>query len=165
MQPIADICAESASSKRTRTLPLLFAMSAIALSAQTYTTLFSFPCSGADGAGPDAPLVQDTDGSLYGTTYLGGNASGGTIYKITPGGVFTTAYDICMPDGKCPLDIGPYAPVTEASNGRLYGTTLGTAELDSNTGAVFEATGGANLKLLHFFCTEPGCADGLNPGD
>jgi uncharacterized repeat protein (TIGR03803 family) len=100
---------------------------------------------------------------LYGTTYLGGNASGGTVYKITPGGKFTTAYDICMADGRCPLDIGPYAQVTQADDGLLYGTTLGTAEIYTNPGAIFVATGG-KLHRLHFFCTERGCADGFNPG-
>jgi uncharacterized repeat protein (TIGR03803 family) len=141
----------------------LVAASAWALGAQTYTTLFTFPCSGVDGAGPDASLIQDTDGNLYGSTYLGGNASGGTIYKITPGGTFTTAYDICLADGQCPVDIGPSAPLTEAADGRLYGTTLGTAEIESNPGAIFVAAGG-KLHLLHFFCSESGCADGFNPG-
>jgi hypothetical protein len=59
---------------------LLVAASAAALGAQMYTTLFTFPCSGVDGGGADASLIQDTDGNLYGTTYLGGNASGGTVY-------------------------------------------------------------------------------------
>jgi uncharacterized repeat protein (TIGR03803 family) len=149
--------------RRFGALTLLLAGSAAMLAAQTYSTLFTFPCSGVDGAGPDSAPVQDSNGILYGTTYLGGNASGGTIYSITTGGVFRTAYDICMADGQCPLDIGPYEPVVEATNGRLYGTTLGTAEIEGNPGAIFVANGG-QLALVHFFCSEPGCADGYNPG-
>jgi hypothetical protein len=56
------------------------------------TTLYSF-CSQsncADGANPDAALVQDTDGTFYGTTHSGG-ASGactggcGTVFSLAVG--------------------------------------------------------------------------------
>src|SRR5215469_15671667 len=65
------------------------------------TTLYSF-CSEVnctDGSNPDVGLVQATNGDLYGTTVEGGaNANCpisigcGTVFKITPGGIFTTLH-------------------------------------------------------------------------
>ncbi len=41
----------------------------------TFTTLYNFT-GGTDGGQPYGPLLQHTDGLLYGTTYVGGNVSG-----------------------------------------------------------------------------------------
>jgi uncharacterized repeat protein (TIGR03803 family) len=52
------------------------------------TTLYSF-CSQAncaDGSAPQGGLVQDTNGTFYGTTYSGGTGDGlGTIYSLSVG--------------------------------------------------------------------------------
>ena len=89
--------------KRAYAAIVLGAMTAIALPAQTFTTLFSFSFGGTAGAGPFAGLVQATNGSLYGTTYQGGAPSAycpttpncGTVFKITPTGALTTLYSFC----------------------------------------------------------------------
>jgi uncharacterized repeat protein (TIGR03803 family) len=47
------------------------------------TVLFSFSGS-ADGANPEAGLVFDQKGNLYGTTFRGGDYGGGVVFKITP---------------------------------------------------------------------------------
>jgi uncharacterized repeat protein (TIGR03803 family) len=63
------------------------------------TTLYSF-CSQSgcpDGIAPDATLVQDTNGNLYGTTFGGANRPSGTVFKISPGGKLTTLYRFCSP--------------------------------------------------------------------
>ncbi len=52
------------------------------------TTVVSF--NGANGSGPQAPLVQGSDGNFYGTTTYGGPNGGGTVFKMTPAGVLTT---------------------------------------------------------------------------
>jgi uncharacterized repeat protein (TIGR03803 family) len=41
---------------------------------------------------PLAGLVQGTGGELCGTTGAGGMPNSGTIFKLTPGGTFTTIY-------------------------------------------------------------------------
>ena len=51
------------------------------LSAQTLTTLAVF--NGTNGESPQSPLVQGTDGNLYGTTAGGGTVNQGTFFKIT----------------------------------------------------------------------------------
>jgi uncharacterized repeat protein (TIGR03803 family) len=48
-----------------------------------YTNLYSFTGSPADGARPEAALVQGSDGSFYGTTYYGGTNNIGTMFKLT----------------------------------------------------------------------------------
>lgn len=52
------------------------------------TNLFSFN-GGGNGSGPCAPLVQGTDGALYGTTIYGGTYGNGVIFRITTNGLFS----------------------------------------------------------------------------
>jgi uncharacterized repeat protein (TIGR03803 family) len=73
------------------------------------TTLYSF-CSATnctDGLYPFVGLVQGTDGNFYGTTTGGGDAAGGTAFKITPAGTLTTLYNFCSEtdctDGDYPI--------------------------------------------------------------
>jgi uncharacterized repeat protein (TIGR03803 family) len=49
----------------------------------TPTTLHSF--DGTDGNGPDAALVQATNGTFYGVTYDGGASNYGTIFSLAVG--------------------------------------------------------------------------------
>src|SRR2546429_7232351 len=55
-----------------------------AATAQTFTSLASF--NQANGANPEAQLVQGLDGNLYGITPLGGKNLNGALFKITPTG-------------------------------------------------------------------------------
>ena len=75
--------------KRMNVLVLLQCIAtAITLPAQTYTALSTFDDS--DGASPYAGLVQATDGNFYGTTFFGGAANAGTVFKVTPSDTLTT---------------------------------------------------------------------------
>jgi uncharacterized repeat protein (TIGR03803 family) len=56
-------------------------------SSGTLTTLYSF-CSQSgcpDGTGPYPGLVQDTNGDFYGTTFSGGSAGDGTVFRLSVG--------------------------------------------------------------------------------
>ncbi|MFZ1007121.1 MAG: choice-of-anchor tandem repeat GloVer-containing protein, partial [Candidatus Sulfotelmatobacter sp.] len=115
----------------------------------TLTTLYSFCAQSgcADGSSPWAGLVQATNGDLYGTTTAGGANGGGTVFKITPSGAFTTLYSFCAlsncTDGKL-----PYGGLIEASNGDLYGTT-GEGGTSLYYGTIFKITLGGTLTTLY----------------
>jgi uncharacterized repeat protein (TIGR03803 family) len=84
------------------------------------TTLHNF--DGTDGALPSAGLVLATDGNFYGTTVEGGGGCGnygcGTLFQMSPEGVLTTLHHFDEVEG-----YHPAAPMTQATNGSLYGTT------------------------------------------
>src|ERR1700724_3031658 len=56
--------------------------------AQELTTLYSFTGSG-DGANPDAGLIADPAGNLYGTAINGGASGQGTVFPLDPSGNLT----------------------------------------------------------------------------
>src|ERR1017187_6619290 len=150
--------------KRACAVLVLCATTAIALPAQiaTLTTIHRF-CSQSgcpDGLQPVAGLVQATNGDLYGTTGGGGTNSGGTVFKITPGGTLTTLNSFC-PQTNCTDGFGPNAGLVQAANGDLYGTTNGGGT--NNSGTVFKITPGGTLTTLYSFCSQSGCTDGAFP--
>ena len=90
----------------------LCVISALNLSAQTFTGLYGF--KGADGSHPYAGLVQGSDGNLYGTTSDGGVNGSGNVFRITPSGTLTSLYDFCAQpnclDGQFPSPHWSWAP-------------------------------------------------------
>jgi uncharacterized repeat protein (TIGR03803 family) len=123
----------------------------------TLTTLHNF-CSQsgcADGQGPGGPLVQGTDGNLYGTTSAGANTacSGGcgTVFKITTTGTLTTLHSFDLTDG-----VDPNAGLIQATDGNFYGTTYSGGSNNSSyssgtCGTVFKITPAGTLTTLHTF--------------
>jgi uncharacterized repeat protein (TIGR03803 family) len=89
----------------------------------TFTTLYNFD-GGIDGARP-SPLMQATDGNLYGTTYWGGAIQSGAIFRITPSGTLSTLYSLCsnIPGVGCADGLAPSAGLVQGPDGLLYGTT------------------------------------------
>lgn len=110
----------------------------------TYTTIFrSFPVNGTDCSqgwcGPQAKLVMDTAGNLYGTTQGGGAYGAGTVFKLTRasvGWVYTSLHDFTGQGGSD--GAFPVSSLIFDANGNLYGTASegGTG----NNGTVFEIT-------------------------
>ncbi|HEY3638330.1 MAG TPA: choice-of-anchor tandem repeat GloVer-containing protein [Rhizomicrobium sp.] len=89
----------------------------------TETLLYSF-AAGNDGREPNAPLLLDSSGNLYGTTVLGGSTGCkglgcGTVFKLTPGGTETVLYAF----KNYKYGLGPNGGLAADSQGNLYGTT------------------------------------------
>ena len=57
----------------------------------TEQVLYSF-AGGTDGADPQAALLRDGSGNLYGTTHQGGTSNRGTVFMIAPDGKETVLY-------------------------------------------------------------------------
>jgi|HubBroStandDraft_1064217.scaffolds.fasta_scaffold41147_1 uncharacterized repeat protein (TIGR03803 family) len=130
-----------------------------------FTTLSSLPvCNNLQ-----CPLVQGTDGNLYGITDYGGNTnencpSGcGTIFKITPNGTLTTLYSFCAQNG-CTDGGYPTGGLIQATDGNLYGTASSYGA--NGYGTVFKITLGGMLTTLYSFCSQVvtgSCTDGAVP--
>jgi uncharacterized repeat protein (TIGR03803 family) len=137
-------------------MPLvLCGAAAMALPAQTFTTLESF--DGTNGAGPAwGALLQGLNGSLYGTTLLGGT-SGGTVFTISRTNAFTSLTSN--------LDGGsqPFSGLVLAPSGELYSTTYFGGP--HSAGEVFKMSASGAATALYGFCPSPqtNCPDGENP--
>jgi uncharacterized repeat protein (TIGR03803 family) len=83
------------------------------------TVLHNFRGSPNDGEAPQAGLVRDTAGNLYGTTVFAGSYGFGTVFKINPRGGETVLYSFTGgADGAY-----PYSGLILDAAGNLYGTT------------------------------------------
>jgi uncharacterized repeat protein (TIGR03803 family) len=129
----------------------------------TETVLYTF-AGGSDGDTPQAGLIEDSAGNLYGTTYEGGTGCTyfgcGTVFKIAPGGTKTTLYSFKGgTDGAT-----PYSGLIAGSSGNFYGETSeggGTGCSGYGCGTVFELAADGTETVLHAFA---GGSDGAGPG-
>jgi uncharacterized repeat protein (TIGR03803 family) len=124
-----------------------------------YTVLHSFT-GGADGSRPQAGVVRDSAGNLYGTTWNGGSANdAGIVYKLDAAGHETVLYTFTGgADGG-----NPTASPIRDSAGNLYGTTQyagNTPGCIGGCGVVFKLDATGQYTLLYTFT---GGADGGNP--
>jgi uncharacterized repeat protein (TIGR03803 family) len=128
----------------------------------TETVLHSFcqQMGCPDGYYPQAGLVMDTNGNLYGTTLYNGAFGGGTVFKISSDGTATTFYNFCTATG-CKNGRYPQAGLILDTNGNLYGTTYGGGA--HGNGTVFELSPSGAETVLHSFCARTGCSDGSHP--
>ncbi len=126
--------------------------------------LHSFGIHAGDGISPQADLIFDAAGNLYGTTYGGGAYGGGTVFELIPtgGGLWIERklhnFGINSDDG-----IHPMAGLIFDAAGNLYGTTYGGGAYGGGT--VFELMprqgGGWTEKKLHNFGISSD--DGIHP--
>jgi uncharacterized repeat protein (TIGR03803 family) len=134
-----------------------------------------------DGDGPEAGLIFDAKGNLYGTTAYGGsNSNSGTVFELSPpsppGGAWTETvlYSFCANYGgyNCLDGALPVSQLTLDAAGNLYGTTSqggsGTPKSGAGPGTVFELSHGPNgwtETVLYNFCSVGNgyCPDGTLP--
>lgn len=105
--------------------------------AWTETVLYSFT-GGSDGSIPQAGVIFDNEGALYGTTTLGGAGSSGTVFKLTPpakGGTTWTETVLYSFSGGSDGN-SPASGLIADARGALYGTTAGGGA--NGVGAVFK---------------------------
>jgi uncharacterized repeat protein (TIGR03803 family) len=90
-----------------------------------------------EGSNPSGSLVLGADGNFYGTCYQGGSFGRGTIFKMTPAGIYTVLKHLN------PISDGGYpgGSLVQAADGNFYGLTsvggtynAGTIFRISNTG-------------------------------
>jgi uncharacterized repeat protein (TIGR03803 family) len=120
-----------------------------------------------DGAEPVAGLVFDQKGNLYGTTWVGGVHSYGTVFELTPKGKETVLHSFCV-GSYCPDGSFPDGGVVFDQKGNLYGTTSEGGGLSGyciiGCGVVFKLTPKGKETVLHNFCQDGyPCADGETP--
>ena len=157
-------------------------------SAWSFHLLYSF-CrfSGCrDGAGPEAALIMDGAGNLYGTTLFGGvaqtaanNQGGGTVFELSPPSPGSTSWRELVLHSFCSLPNCadgelPAASLLFDASGNLYGSTTSGGYAISNsegpaTGTVFKlsrpSAGSSQWAeiILHRFCALSICDLGGSP--
>jgi len=114
----------------------------------TETVLYAFT-GGADGSYPYAGVTLDSAGNVYGTTYQGGAANLGVVYKVGPTGQETVIHSFTgQPDGA-----NPYGGVIFDPDGNLYGATPGAGAW--TYGAIFKITPAGQETVLYSFAGGP----------
>jgi uncharacterized repeat protein (TIGR03803 family) len=121
----------------------------------TESVLHSFAQNTSDGGFPQAGLIMDSRGNLYGTTVYGGASAYGTVFRIGPEGTETVLHNFGnKSDGQ-----NPYGSLVMDNKGILYGTTYGGGAL--RAGTVFKLSPNGAEWVLHSF--DPKLGDGELP--
>lgn len=117
-------------------------------------------------------LVQNPDGTLFGTALLGGRYDqGGGIFKIMPGGPLTGVHPFSALDGYLQWPSGdgaPFSPLTGSADGSVYGTTYSDLPAGTGTGtagsfgAVYKLAADGTYATVHSFAGAT-YGDGANP--
>lgn len=110
------------------------------------TTLHSF-AGAADGFEPSAPLIMDSSGTLYGTTYRGGSGGAGVVFSIDSSQNFTVLHNFNFSTEGGLTN----APLVRDGAGNLYGMMA-----TSTNGALFEIDHSGNFSVLHAFTGSDG---------
>jgi uncharacterized repeat protein (TIGR03803 family) len=98
--------------------------------------------SGTEGYNPAGNMIVGTDGALYGTLQNGGTYNGGSVFRITTGGVMTVLKALSSAtDGA-----SPKGGLVQGSDGAFYGTTsIGGI---NKAGTIFRVTTAKAFSIL-----------------
>jgi uncharacterized repeat protein (TIGR03803 family) len=128
------------------------------------TTPYTFS-GNSDGGQPQAGLIRDSSGNLYGTAFAAGdlnricaqNNGCGVVFQLSPTGQQTVLHMFSNgTDGA-----NPAGDLIRDAAGNLYGTTkLGGGGTSIGFGTLFEIQSGGGEVILHTFT---GNADGGDP--
>jgi len=113
------------------------------------TTLHSFclQINCADGAQPSDNLVQDTNGTFYGTTYVGGANSLGTVFSLAIGlGPFVETVPISGKVGRAVIILG--TDLSGATSISFNGTPA-TFTVESSASIKATVPAGATTGIVH----------------
>jgi hypothetical protein len=136
-----------------------------------------------DGAYPEAGLLIDSAGNLYGTSSQGGGACPqgtvgcGEVFELSPplqpgdSWTYFAIYKFCsiQQDGTCIDGASPFGKLIFDAAGNLYGTGSSGGSGHNGGGVVFELSASANgwtESVLYNFCSiSQGeyCLDGASP--
>jgi len=109
-----------------------------------YTKLHDF--NGTNGMYPNASLIQATNGKLYGMTANGGSYYNGVLYSYEIGtSTFSKLYDFNSIDGS-----NPKRGVTQASSGKLHGTTYSGGTSGAGVAFSYDILTGTYTKQVDF---------------
>jgi uncharacterized repeat protein (TIGR03803 family) len=115
-----------------------------------FTPLYSLLYA-TTGGGSVAPLTLGSDGNFYGTCESGSSNQYGSIFKVTPTGMFSLLHSFTNGiEGSSPA-----GPLTQGTDGTFYGTTLYGG--DNDFGTMFRITTNGQFVSLHSF---EGLSDG-----
>ena len=113
------------------------------------TVIYSFPQQWTSCGG--AGLTLGNDGNFYGACEGGNPATGmGSIFRLTPAGVFTDLYDFTGANG----DSLPVYPPIQASDGNFYGVSGNEVQVCGN---VYRLTPAGAYTNLHTFASGSEC--------
>jgi uncharacterized repeat protein (TIGR03803 family) len=120
-----------------------------------------------DGVEPDAALVFDSSGNLFGTTYLGGAYGFGTVFELSPDA--DSQWTESLPHSFAYGDDGAYPEdsLFVDPSGNLYGTTFegGNGPCGVTCGTVFEVSLTGNGGWQESILLDFNGTDGASPSD
>ncbi len=130
---------------------LACAVCGMAVCAQAQTLVRVADFEGTNGSEPFGPMIQGTDGNLY-----------GEIFRVTPGGELSSLYNFCsLPncaDGKSS------SPPILGIDGNLYGVALNSGEGSFQySGILYKLTLAGAITTVYTFCPSASCVIGDIP--
>jgi uncharacterized repeat protein (TIGR03803 family) len=108
--------------------------------------IHTFTDAANDGAQPETGLIGDTQGNLWGNTYVGGASQFGTVFKITSLNVFSVVHSF----GGAPSD-GAYPNSGQLldAGGNIWGTTFQGGA--NGLGTIFKITPTGSYSVVYSF--------------